>query len=163
MSGGFHRPDSDLLRERHRSDAVRAKTCPIAPRPVKIPVLLTAQFVPAWRAHLTGPPNHGTGPAVEKFPLGVHDRHRRCSIAMACRSAVIAYPPRLVSAQVSARMSPTSTTARTRTYRRIPGGRRPRPSAFYAFAQVTGLRPKAVMRDLSNPIWIPPWGTYGGP
>jgi len=42
-----------------------------------------AHFTPAWRAHLPGPPNHGTGPAVARFPLG-HSWHHRCSIAMAC-------------------------------------------------------------------------------
>src|SRR5450759_3115010 len=36
---------------------------PHSTRPVKIPAdtRLTAQFTPARRPHLTGPPNHGTG------------------------------------------------------------------------------------------------------
>src|SRR5450756_858187 len=63
----------------------------------------------------------------------------------------------MVSAQVSARTSPTSTATRARTYRRIPGGRRPRPFAFHVCA---GHSPATQGRNgrLIQPILDTPTG-----
>jgi hypothetical protein len=81
---------------------------------------------------------------------------------MACKSAVIAYPPpwylrRSAPGRVrpARRRGPELTGA-------FPADVDPArlPSTF---AQVTALRPKAEMVDSSNPFWIPPPGTREGP
>src|SRR5450759_5183939 len=81
---------------------------------------------------------------------------------MACKSAVIAYPPpwylrRSAPGRVrpARRRGPELTGA-------FPADVDPSrlPSTF---AQVTALRPKAEMVDSSNPFWIPPPGTREGP
>ena len=58
---------------------------------------------------------------------------------------------------------PTSTAARVRTYRRIPGGRRRRQRAANAFALVTGLWPPNLMTAKTEAFWIPPPGILRGP
>jgi len=81
---------------------------------------------------------------------------------MACKSAVVAYPPpwylrRSAPGRVrpARRRGPELTGA-------FPADVDPArlPSTF---AQVTALRPKAEMVDSSNPFWIPPPGTREGP